>query len=349
MRRFVVLSLLIPILVLAADPPTDQALEQAASILGLELTRAERDSLAPDLAEQLDSFRALRESLADNAIAPALRFDPLWWQPGRTEELAAAAALPDARPVWPVRYDAARPADDHDLAWMSVGELAALLRQGAVTSVELTRLALDRLRTHDDRLHCVITLLEDRALAHASAPTARPRPRPVARPPARHPLRREGPARDPRRPHHLGRHAVPRPGAAGTGDGLRAARRGRRGDHGQAHPGRPGLGRRLVRRHHAQPVEPGAGQQRLLGGLGGGGVGRPGALRHRDRDLGLHRLAQHPLRRDRPAPHLRPRQPSRRHGPELEHGQDRPHRPQRRRTAPWCSTPSLDATATTPP
>ena len=60
-------------------------------------------------------------------------------------------------------------------------------------------------------------------------------------------------------------------------------------------------------------------------------VGRPGAVRHRHRDLGLDRLAQLALRRDRPAPHLRPGQPRRRHGPELEHGQDRPHRAHGRR------------------
>jgi len=168
MRWSVVVVLLIPALALAADLPTDEAIGQAASIIGLELTRAERDSLAPDLAEQLDSYRTLRESLADNAIAPALRFDPLWWQPGRALELGAAAALPDARQTWPVMDGVQRPADDHDLAWMSVPELGALLRTGQVTSVELTRLALDRLATHDPELHCVVTLLEGRALAHAA-------------------------------------------------------------------------------------------------------------------------------------------------------------------------------------
>ncbi len=50
-----------------------------------------------------------------------------------------------------------------------MAELAALLRSpGQVTSTELTRLAMARLTTHDPQLHCVITLLEDRALAHAA-------------------------------------------------------------------------------------------------------------------------------------------------------------------------------------
>jgi Asp-tRNA(Asn)/Glu-tRNA(Gln) amidotransferase A subunit family amidase len=151
----------------APPPIPDEAIATAAEVIGLELTRTERDSLAQDLADQRESYEALRADVPDNAIAPALRFDPLFWHPERAAELAAAAALPDARPNWSLPTDVERPANDQDLAWLSVGELAALLRQGDVTSRELTELALARLRRHDPDLHCVITLLEDRAREHA--------------------------------------------------------------------------------------------------------------------------------------------------------------------------------------
>ena len=62
-----------------------------------------------------------------------------------------------------------------------------------------------------------------------------------------------------------------------------------------------------------------------------GDIRRMRRLRHRLGDAGLHLLALHPLRRHRPAPHLRLRSPHRRHGPELDHGQARPHLPLRRR------------------
>ncbi len=153
----------------SAELPSDEAIVAAADILGLDFDRGERDSLAIDLADQRTSYRALRDGLVDNAVAPALRFDPLFWQPDLAARLAAAAALPDARTGWTLPADVACPDRSEELAWLSVGELAALLRRGETTSVELTRLALDRLRDHDPQLHCVITLLEDRALARAVA------------------------------------------------------------------------------------------------------------------------------------------------------------------------------------
>ncbi len=174
-RALVLLALLLLALPAVAQPaapegpvrPDPADIDAASRVLDLTLTEAERDSLQQDLAEQLDSVRRLRALVPDNAVAPAVRFDPLFWRPGAARELAAAAALPDADPVWELPAPAARPADPAELAWMSVGELAALLRAGEVTSVELTRLALARLEEHDPQLHCVITRLEDRALEHA--------------------------------------------------------------------------------------------------------------------------------------------------------------------------------------
>jgi Asp-tRNA(Asn)/Glu-tRNA(Gln) amidotransferase A subunit family amidase len=174
-RALLLLALLLLALPAVAQPaapegpvqPDPADIDAASRVLDLTLTQAERDSLQQDLAEQLDSFRRLRALVPDNAVAPAVRFDPLFWRPGAARELAAAAALPDADPVWELPAQVARPADPAELAWLSVGELAALLRAGEVTSVELTRLALARLEEHDPQLHCVITRLEDRALEHA--------------------------------------------------------------------------------------------------------------------------------------------------------------------------------------
>jgi Asp-tRNA(Asn)/Glu-tRNA(Gln) amidotransferase A subunit family amidase len=60
-----------------------------------------------------------------------------------------------------------RPGTAADLAFSSVADLAYLLRTRAVTSVELTELALERLRRHNDDLSAVITYTEERALEAA--------------------------------------------------------------------------------------------------------------------------------------------------------------------------------------
>lgn len=150
-----------------STPLDDAAVEAAARVAGLAFSPAHRDSLREDLEELRDAYATMRAYLADNAVAPALRFDPLFWQPAAAESLAAAAALPDARPVWRLPAYVMRPQDPAELAWLSITDLAVLLRNRQVTSEELTRLALDRLRTHDPQLRCVVTLLEERALARA--------------------------------------------------------------------------------------------------------------------------------------------------------------------------------------
>ena len=59
--------------------------------------------------------------------------------------------------------DVERPADDEALAFMTVAELASLLKSGQVTSRELTELCLARMRRYDLVLEAVVTLTEERA------------------------------------------------------------------------------------------------------------------------------------------------------------------------------------------
>ncbi|MFQ5671323.1 MAG: amidase [Acidobacteriota bacterium] len=62
---------------------------------------------------------------------------------------------------------AGRPAADLDLAFLPVSQQAALMRGGQTTSMELTRLYLDRLKRYDPLLHCVITFTEELAVRQA--------------------------------------------------------------------------------------------------------------------------------------------------------------------------------------
>ncbi|MCY7419021.1 MAG: amidase [Chloroflexi bacterium] len=62
-----------------------------------------------------------------------------------------------------------------DLAYATVAELASLLETGRVSSVELTRLSLDRLDRVGQALHCVAWLLTERAVEEARLADARRR------------------------------------------------------------------------------------------------------------------------------------------------------------------------------
>jgi hypothetical protein len=69
----------------------------------------------------------------------------------------------------------------------------------------------------------------------------------------------------------------------------------------------------------------------LVGWSSRGDCGRPGRVLDRHGDARLDRFAFVAMRRDRLAPDVRPREPLRSDGPELDHGQDRADVSRRRR------------------
>ncbi len=136
----------------------------ALRVAGLPFTEPEQAQMLGSLQRTLDTLAALRQIHFPNAAPPALRFDPRppSWKP----------PVPPDAPYEPVLPEARRPESADDLAFFSVAELAALIRARRITSVELTRLALDRLRRYGPSLRCVVTLTEDRALAAAKVADA---------------------------------------------------------------------------------------------------------------------------------------------------------------------------------
>ncbi len=133
----------------------------AETIAGLAFTEEERELLLETLNNRLDSYEAIREQELPNSQAPASTFDPR----------RGGASIPD-QPAFADGADvslpsAERPEKPEDLAYASVATLAHLLRSRAVTSVELTELALERLRRHNDALEAVVTYTEERAIEAA--------------------------------------------------------------------------------------------------------------------------------------------------------------------------------------
>ncbi len=132
----------------------------AERLAGLEFTQAERDSMTDDLREYVRSYERLREFPLPNSVAPALVFDPL--PPG----FVLPSGPSQFRPA-PVKAPK-RPANLEDLAFSSVAELSALIHARTVSSTELTRMYLTRLRRIGPLLQCVVTLTDSLALAQAA-------------------------------------------------------------------------------------------------------------------------------------------------------------------------------------
>jgi Asp-tRNA(Asn)/Glu-tRNA(Gln) amidotransferase A subunit family amidase len=145
------------------EPPkiTPELLDQAASLAGVPLTANQKKMMLDGLNDQRGSYEAIRALKLPNSVAPAFIFDPL--PPGAKVDTVRK------EPRWSEGPTASAPANLEDLAFATVLQLAELLRTKKVTSLALTQMYLARLRRYDSKLHFVISLTEDRALAQAKA------------------------------------------------------------------------------------------------------------------------------------------------------------------------------------
>jgi Asp-tRNA(Asn)/Glu-tRNA(Gln) amidotransferase A subunit family amidase len=150
---------------LAQDGAPEPGLETsqlgaAAAVAGLNFTDDELEQMLRDVEGSLGSYARLRELSLENATAPAGTFSP--WIPGLVPASSQFGSAPAEA------LSVTRPAELEDVAYWSIPQLGALLRQTDVTSVELTEMYLARLQRLDKDLHCVITLTKERALAQAA-------------------------------------------------------------------------------------------------------------------------------------------------------------------------------------
>ena len=135
------------------------AIEQAEALTGLRFTPEERELMAEGVAEHRESFRKLREIPLANSVPPAVRFSPLL--PGRTPPAGEGVMM--ATPVRDVRR-----VEGPDLAYLPVTHLAALVRDRQITSSELTRFYLERLKRLNEKLFCVISYTDKLAMEQAA-------------------------------------------------------------------------------------------------------------------------------------------------------------------------------------
>ncbi|MEX2536902.1 MAG: amidase [Trueperaceae bacterium] len=136
--------------------PDDAA--AAERLAGISFTSEERWLLLARAREQLLGYQVARAAALENQVEPALRFDPR----------PAAKAREPVLPSLPMIERTAALPDAEELAFLPVTKLAQLLRSGQTSSLELTRLTLDRLRRYGPKLRCLVTLTEDMALRQAA-------------------------------------------------------------------------------------------------------------------------------------------------------------------------------------
>ena len=142
---------------------TSATFAAAEKLISVEMTESERAEAAGNwrssLAPAYERRTGPRKLAIEPSVAPWSRWDPTL--PGTTSgprENRFVRSEIDPGPL-PVR--------DEDIAFATVTQQSRWIETRKLTSERLTKIYLDRLERYDPKLHCVITLTKELALAQA--------------------------------------------------------------------------------------------------------------------------------------------------------------------------------------
>lgn len=137
---------------------TLETIKAAEKIIGIELTKEERKKILKRLNRNLKIYKGIREKNMDNSVNCAMVFNPI--PPGMTfAEKKKRFKYSDVKVKKPSKLE--------DVAYHSVLQLAALIKKKQITSTELTKMYLSRLKKYNPTLNFVVNLTEELALKQA--------------------------------------------------------------------------------------------------------------------------------------------------------------------------------------
>lgn len=143
---------------------TPEMLDAAAAIAAIKLTPEQKQMMLEGVQGERNSALRVRELHLANSVAPTAVFDPVpvGMDSPRPEPPRAVVLGP------PPGIAHLSASEEEKVAFATVRELGEMLRQHKITSTELTKLYLTRLKRYDPELLFVITLTEERALKQAA-------------------------------------------------------------------------------------------------------------------------------------------------------------------------------------
>lgn len=136
-----------------------QLIRNAVKLYDLDFTEAEADSMLAQLRFNYSIYKGMHQTLPANSIPYPFAFNPL--------PFGNSIPVKQEKINWQLPTTQ-MPADKNELAFYSIPQLASLIKNKKISSVELTRLFIDRLKKWGDTLESVITLTETLALKQAA-------------------------------------------------------------------------------------------------------------------------------------------------------------------------------------
>ena len=148
-----------PIQAQTTSPSSKTADMAAASrIFDLQFTQQELDSMYDGVQENLANYRLMHKQKLANSVPMSMWQSPLL--PGMTVNQGKDN----------IRWKLPKttlPENRNELAFMSIAELAYLVKNKKISSVDLTSFFINRIKKYGDTLQCVISITEEIAMAQA--------------------------------------------------------------------------------------------------------------------------------------------------------------------------------------
>jgi Asp-tRNA(Asn)/Glu-tRNA(Gln) amidotransferase A subunit family amidase len=132
---------------------------RSQKLMGLNFEKKYLDTLYPYLERNKEGFDSLRKYTLGNDVFPAIRFDPL---PSNFSPRPQSGF-----PEWEIPEEVELPTKKSELAFYTIPQLASLIRNKKISSLELTQFFIDRLNKYNPILQCTITITEEMALEQA--------------------------------------------------------------------------------------------------------------------------------------------------------------------------------------
>jgi Asp-tRNA(Asn)/Glu-tRNA(Gln) amidotransferase A subunit family amidase len=136
-----------------------QQVREFAKWYDLDYTASEGDSVLGELRDYTATYRAMHRSYPKNDLPYPFAFNPAPY--------GFRIPMKQAAINWNIPANVTLPGNRNDLAFYSIPQLASLIKNKKITSVDLTKFFIGRLKKWGDTLECVITLTEELAMQQA--------------------------------------------------------------------------------------------------------------------------------------------------------------------------------------
>ncbi len=160
MKKYLLLLSFVSNYCLAQDSITIKDIISAEKIISVQFTETKNDSLSGGVRDRAKEYDKMHRFSLDNSVPMTMTQSPL------------LPYMDFNKKQFPVNFNIPTgvnlPANKNDLAFYSITQLASLIKNKKISSVELTKFFINRLKKYGDTLQCVISFTEDIAMQQAA-------------------------------------------------------------------------------------------------------------------------------------------------------------------------------------